>query len=146
MADGDDKPFWETTPLGEMTKAQWESLCDGCAKCCLHKLEDADTGEIFFTDVACRLLDIGKCTCTRYAERNRLVPDCVILDACAYQTKTIGNTDLIFWPCTPLWTCCTQMTAGRITVRETARRDPQRGFDDLRRHRQLHQVQVHGLC
>lgn len=105
-ADG-NKPFWETTPLAEMTKAEWESLCDGCAKCCLHKLEDADTGEIFFTDVGCRLLDIGNCTCTRYDERNRLVPDCVILDqdnvrelkwmpaTCAY--RLVGEGKALYW-------------------------------------------------
>jgi uncharacterized protein len=102
-----DKPFWEATPLAEMTKAEWESLCDGCAKCCLHKLEDADTGEIFYTDVGCRLLDIGKCTCTRYEDRNRLVPDCVILDqdnvrelkwmpaTCAY--RLVGEGKPLYW-------------------------------------------------
>jgi uncharacterized cysteine cluster protein YcgN (CxxCxxCC family) len=74
------QPFWKTKSLEEMTRAEWESLCDGCAKCCLHKLEDADTGEISQTNVACRLLDLGKCQCTRYPDRKRLVPDCVVLD------------------------------------------------------------------
>lgn len=76
----DQKPFWETKALGDMSREEWESLCDGCAKCCLHKLEDADTGEILQTNVACRLLDMSCAQCTRYADRKRLVPDCVVLD------------------------------------------------------------------
>ena len=64
-----------------MTRAEWESLCDGCGKCCLHKLENADTGDVRFTEVACRLLDPKTCRCTRYAARKRLVPDCLILTA-----------------------------------------------------------------
>ena len=72
-------PFWKTTPLGRMTRAQWESLCDGCAKCCLHKLKDSDSGEIHYTEVACRLLDLGTCQCTDYAQRARLVPECLTL-------------------------------------------------------------------
>lgn len=74
-----ERPFWETTPLERMTRAQWESLCDGCGKCCLHKLEDIDTGEIFLTNVACRLLDHNRMRCRKYAERKRWVPDCTIL-------------------------------------------------------------------
>lgn len=91
-----------------MTRAEWESLCDGCGKCCLHKLEDADTGEVRFTEVACRLLDPDTCRCTRYAERKRLVPDCLILSAararrtewlprtCAYRLLAEGK-DLPRW-------------------------------------------------
>lgn len=70
--------FWENKPLAELSRQEWESLCDGCAKCCLHKLEDDNTGEIFYTKVACRLLD-DNCQCTRYLERNELVPMCVWL-------------------------------------------------------------------
>ena len=75
----DPVPFWERKSLSEMTEQEWESLCDGCGKCCLHKLEDIDTGEIEFTNVVCRLMDMGTCRCSRYADRARLMPDCVIL-------------------------------------------------------------------
>jgi len=72
--------FWKTKTLEEMTQKEWESLCDGCAKCCLVKLEDYDTGEIFRTDVACKLLDINSCRCTDYPARQTLVDDCIKLD------------------------------------------------------------------
>jgi len=76
-----EKPFWESKRLEEMTPHEWESLCDGCGKCCLHKLENPDTGELFWTNVSCRLLDGRSCRCSAYAERQRLVPDCVVLTA-----------------------------------------------------------------
>ncbi len=72
-------PFWQTTELKDMSKDQWESLCDGCGKCCLHKLECIDTGDIVYTDVACRMLDCESATCTRYETRKRWVSNCVIL-------------------------------------------------------------------
>jgi len=71
--------FWEKIPLRQMTPEEWEAVCDGCGKCCLNKLEDADTGEIFFTSIACRLFDDSSCRCGNYAIRKSLVPECVVL-------------------------------------------------------------------
>lgn len=71
--------FWARVPLKEMRPAEWEALCDGCGKCCLNKIEDADTGEVFLTRVACRLLDDASCRCTQYDIRKSLVPECITL-------------------------------------------------------------------
>jgi uncharacterized cysteine cluster protein YcgN (CxxCxxCC family) len=91
-----------------MSKAEWESLCDGCGRCCLEKLEDIDTGEISYTNVSCTLLDHDTCRCSNYAERFRFMPDCVPLDpknifelrwmptTCAYRTLAEGR-DLAPW-------------------------------------------------
>ena len=90
-----------------MTPEEWESLCDGCGKCCLVKLEDPDDGEICFTNVACRLLDARSCRCLDYAKRQRLVPDCVVLrpdtiaglsfmpESCAYRLLAEGRP--LYW-------------------------------------------------
>jgi uncharacterized cysteine cluster protein YcgN (CxxCxxCC family) len=72
-------PFWKTKTLDQMTRSEWESLCDGCGKCCLHKLEDAETGKITYTYVACRLLDFKTIRCQNYEKRHKFVPDCSIL-------------------------------------------------------------------
>lgn len=74
-----DLPFWKAKSLSEMTRSEWESLCDGCGRCCLHKLRDDDTDEIHWTEVACRLLDTSTALCSDYANRRSKVPDCVKL-------------------------------------------------------------------
>jgi len=74
-----ERPFWETVPLAKMSRAQWESLCDGCGKCCVNKLEDEETGEVFPTNVACNLLDGHTGRCRDYARRKTFVPECVRL-------------------------------------------------------------------
>ena len=102
------EPFWRRKTLEEMTPAEWEKLCDGCGKCCLHKLEDADTGEISYTNVACRLLDLGTCRCSDYKHRRMLVHDCLQLSpksirelkwlppTCGYRLIDEGR-DLYWW-------------------------------------------------
>ncbi len=80
MAQPDpDRTFWQNKKIDEMTPAEWEALCDGCAQCCIVKFEDVDTQEIFFTDVVCQLLDPDTCRCTRYSQRSQLVPTCLAL-------------------------------------------------------------------
>lgn len=102
-ADGEKAPFWETKKLEELSASEWESLCDGCGRCCLIKLEDEDTGEIAVTRLACKLLDLGTCRCSNYENRNRYVEDCIRLtpevvrslawlpETCAYRLVDEGK-------------------------------------------------------
>jgi len=97
-----EPPFWER-PLESLDAGEWEALCDGCGKCCLHKLEDEDTGAIYNTNVACKLLDLRTARCTDYGNRRTHVPDCVRLtpqvvltvpwlpDTCAYRLRAEGQ-------------------------------------------------------
>ncbi len=97
-------PFWTTKTLQEMTSEEWEAICDGCAKCCLLKLEDEDTNEIAYTRLHCKLLDAETCRCANYTHRKTHVPDCVILtpktvselkwmpETCAYRVLHEGGT------------------------------------------------------
>ena len=72
-------PFWQRKTLAEMTPAEWESLCDGCGRCCLHRLEEEESGEVYTTCVACKLLDTHSCRCSDYPHRKKQVPDCIQL-------------------------------------------------------------------
>ncbi len=101
-------PFWKQKPMQEMTVEEWESLCDGCGWCCLHKVEDEDTGEVYSTHVACRLLNLKTCRCSRYPERLSLVDTCLKIspdnileltwlpETCAYRRVALGQ-DLPEW-------------------------------------------------
>ncbi len=107
-APAGEQPFWRTKTLAQMNRQEWESLCDGCAKCCLVKLEYEDTGEVDNTDIACRLLDTQSCRCSDYANRQSRVSDCLSLNprrvrrlrwlpsTCAYRLVAEGR-DLYWW-------------------------------------------------
>jgi uncharacterized cysteine cluster protein YcgN (CxxCxxCC family) len=86
--------FWRHRRLDELSRRQWEALCDGCGRCCLHKLEDADTAEVTYTRVACRLLDLDTCRCTDYPNRRRRVPDCVRITP-----AVLRDCDWLPWTC-----------------------------------------------
>ena len=98
----DGKPFWEK-PLAALDRGEWEALCDGCGRCCVHKLEDEDTGELHPTNVACKLLDRRNGQCSDYSNRKKLVADCVVLaqdkldqlewlpTTCAYKLRAAGK-------------------------------------------------------
>ncbi len=79
MSSDADAPFWERKPLSEFDRDEWESLCDGCGRCCLHKLADVEAGAARFTSVACHLLDLDRVRCSDYANRHVRVPDCLRL-------------------------------------------------------------------
>lgn len=95
--------WWHEKSLAELSAEQWEALCDGCAKCCLHKLEDEDNGEVFYTRVRCRYLDEATCRCSDYPRRSVLMPNCIQLQAesvedldwlpstCAYRLRAHGE-------------------------------------------------------
>ncbi|UNE53700.1 YcgN family cysteine cluster protein [Bartonella machadoae] len=116
-------PFWKVKKLEEFTISEWESLCDGCGRCCLHKVEDEDTGDIYTTSVACRLLDGETCRCRNYVHRKSIVSNCISLDVatvktarwlpenCAYRLINEGK-DLQWWH--PL------VSGNRQTVHQTA--------------------------
>ena len=98
-----ENPYWDTKPLEALTRREWESLCDGCGRCCLVKLEDEDTGEVHYTDIACRLFDAGSCRCSNYGQRRSKVKDCLKLTpemvrslswlppTCAYRLRSEGQ-------------------------------------------------------
>lgn len=102
------KEFWKTKPLSEMNRIEWESLCDGCGHCCLVKLQDEDTDELFFTNVSCHQLDLASCRCKDYAHRMQRVPMCAQItvealpefhwlpETCAYRLLSAGE-DLPDW-------------------------------------------------
>ena len=100
--------FWKRKSLAQMTPDEWESLCDGCGLCCMQKVQDEDSGDVFYTDIACRLFDIDSCRCTDYANRVQQVPDCLVLTpdekdayewlpgSCAYR-RLANGMDLPGW-------------------------------------------------
>jgi len=140
-------PFWKVKSLERMTPQEWESLCDGCGKCCLAKLEDEDSGDIYFTSVGCRLFDAGLCRCTDYDNRQARVADCIRLTpenvrtiawlpaTCAYRLVAEGR-DLPRWHHLVSGSRDTIHRAGksmqgRVTALETDMAEPEDYFDHL---------------
>lgn len=128
------EPFWKRKTLAQLDQDEWESLCDGCGLCCLQKLEDEDDGSVYYTRIACKLLDLQSCRCTNYAERIRFVPDCIQLTpaqadefqwlppTCGYRLVAEGRT------CRSgtTWSAATRSgsTRNAFPVRAHAQRDP----------------------
>ena len=99
--------FWQL-PLTELNNSEWEALCDGCGRCCLHKLQDEENDQLYYTDVACKLLDLETCRCKHYTDRIKYVPDCMSIreegqavyallpSSCAYRLRN-ENQPLPLW-------------------------------------------------
>lgn len=139
--------FWNEKTLEELSPQEWEALCDGCGKCCLAKLEDEDTGDIYWTSVGCRLFDGTTCRCRDYADRLASVPDCVRLTpqnvrtipwlprTCAYRLVAEGR-DLYWWHHLVSGSRETVHEAGisvrgRVTASEDDLPDPEGYFDHM---------------
>lgn len=126
----DDQPFWQRKRLDEMDHAEWESLCDGCGRCCMLKLEDEDTDIVYMTRLSCKLLNIGQCRCSDYENRHERVPDCLSLtpemvdelgwlpQTCAYRLISEGS-DLAWWHPLVSGSAATVHEAG-VSVRDWA--------------------------
>ena len=139
-----DEPFWKTKTLAQLTRAEWESLCDGCGRCCLNKLEDEDTGKFLYTRAACKLLDLGTCRCKDYPNRAKKVPDCVTLTpqnvptlgwlpaTCAYRLLDEGKP-LAWWHPLVSGDPATVIAAG-ISVKDEAYSENGLTTDDLVDH------------
>ena len=144
------QPFWKEKTLEEMTPREWEALCDGCGKCCLAKLEDEDTGDIYWTSVGCRLFDDETCRCRDYDNRLATVPDCIRLTpqnvrtiawlpkSCAYRLVAEGR-DLYWWH--PLVSGSAETVheagvsmRGRVTVSEDELAEPEDYFEHVLEH------------
>ncbi len=135
--------FWKVKSLRSMGPEEWETLCDGCAKCCLHKLEDEGSGQLFYTNVACRLLDLETCRCKGYARRASLIPDCLVLSpktvdaqlawlppSCAYRLLAEGR-DLPWWHPVVSGSRSTVQSSGNSACGRAVAEDE---ADDLRFH------------
>lgn len=143
-ADEEAKPFWETKRLREMSREEWEALCDRCGQCCMIKVEDEDTSDIHLTRLACKLLDVGSCQCSDYANRHASVPDCVVIglknvrklkwlpQSCAYRRVAEGR-GLAWWHPLVSGDPETVHQAG-VSVRGWARSEEGVSEDDIERY------------
>ncbi len=137
-------PFWESKTLEEMSSKEWESLCDGCGRCCLLKIEDWDTSEVFLTRLSCHLLDKETCRCRDYPNRHKVVEDCVSIspkkvrslswlpESCAYRRVDDGR-GLAWWHPLLSGSSKTVFEAG-ISVQGWARCESTVAPDDFHRY------------
>jgi len=137
-------PFWQTKTLDEMSREEWESLCDGCGRCCLVKLEDCESEDVYLTRLSCRLLDTSSCRCGDYPNRHKEVDDCIAIDpeklkilswlpgTCAYRCISEGR-ELSWWHPLVSGTAETVHQAG-ISVRGWARSETSVEPDDFHRY------------